>query len=352
MASSIAWRDRSFGYDDAYSSNGPRTHRKFAGAAFLCIAFACAWTLWTNLAGSGEGGVADVASSPAPATSPARAPATALNAVARRTLVAAGYSKLAEAFNSYGTHFDARYLGFAPGKFAKGSALIADGRPASDRSGIEGTQSAAATRSGGKPAAPGDAATGPAPRAPQIRTASLRDALHGSRAGVDERAERPSIFQRLFGKPSPVALAYAAPEDGGLSGQGVPAGRYDRSTAVYDISAHVVYLPDGTRLEAHSGFGPRLDDPRYADEKMRGVTPPNVYDLEMREGLFHGVRALRLIPLDEAKVLGRTGLLAHTFMLGPNGQSNGCVSFRDYDAFLRAYLSGEIKRLAVVARLD
>jgi hypothetical protein len=39
-------------------------------------------------------------------------------------------------------------------------------------------------------------------------------------------------------------------------------------------------------------------------------------------------------------------------MLGPNGDSNGCVSFRDYDAFLRAYLNHEIKRIAVVARLD
>ena len=31
-----------------------------------------------------------------------------------------------------------------------------------------------------------------------------------------------------------------------------PAIPYDQSTAIYDISAHTVYLPDGTRLEAHS----------------------------------------------------------------------------------------------------
>ena len=36
---------------------------------------------------------------------------------------------------------------------------------------------------------------------------------------------------------------------------------YDRSTAVYDISAKMVYLPDGTKLEAHSGLGSELDDP-------------------------------------------------------------------------------------------
>jgi hypothetical protein len=29
----------------------------------------------------------------------------------------------------------------------------------------------------------------------------------------------------------------------------------DPHTAIYDISSHVVYLPNGRRLEAHSGFG-------------------------------------------------------------------------------------------------
>src|SRR5262249_11370381 len=58
--------------------------------------------------------------------------------------------------------------------------------------------------------------------------------------------------------------------------------------AVYDISAHTVYLPDGTKLEAHSGLGSRLDDPRYVREHMRGATPPNVYELELREKTFHG----------------------------------------------------------------
>jgi hypothetical protein len=38
-------------------------------------------------------------------------------------------------------------------------------------------------------------------------------------------------------------------------------------------------------------------------------------------------------------------------MLGPKGDSNGCVSFRDYGAFLRAYKNGEIRRLAVVSHL-
>jgi len=38
-------------------------------------------------------------------------------------------------------------------------------------------------------------------------------------------------------------------------------------------------------------------------------------------------------------------------MLGPNGQSNGCVSFSNYSAFLNAYLRGEVDRLVVVAHL-
>jgi len=162
----------------------------------------------------------------------------------------------------------------------------------------------------------------------------------------------PSIIDKLFGaSPSGVSLAYATAGNVASDGADVTAGLYDRQTAVYDISAHIVYMPDGTTLEAHSGLGSRLDDPRFVDERSRGATPPDVYDLKPRESLFHGVRALRLIPVDESKVFGRSGLLAHTYMLGPNGDSNGCVSFRDYDAFLRAYESGKVRRLAVVARL-
>jgi hypothetical protein len=161
------------------------------------------------------------------------------------------------------------------------------------------------------------------------------------------------FFAKLFGKfsPSTVRLAYATADDSQLGGADLITSRYDQ-TAIYDISAHTVYMPDGTRLEAHSGFGASLDDPAAVSEKDRGPTPPNVYNLELREQPFHGVRALRLIPVDNQKALGRTGLLAHSFMLGPNGDSNGCLSVKDYDAFLHAYASHQIKRLVVVARLD
>ncbi len=94
-----------------------------------------------------------------------------------------------------------------------------------------------------------------------------------------------------------------------------------------------------------------MDDPRYITAKGRGPTPPNVYDLTLREEMFHGVRAIRLNPVDEGKMFGRAGMLAHTYMLGPNGQSNGCVSFSDYPAFLNAFLKGEVDRLVVVDHL-
>ncbi len=126
----------------------------------------------------------------------------------------------------------------------------------------------------------------------------------------------------------------------------------DSRTALYDISGHTVYLPDGTRLEAHSGLGNKIDDPRYIKVRMRGPTPPNVYDLTMRKRLFHGVRAIRLNPVNENKMFGRAGMLAHTYMLGPNGQSNGCVSFKHYNKFLRAFQKGEIDRMVVVRNLD
>ncbi len=130
-----------------------------------------------------------------------------------------------------------------------------------------------------------------------------------------------------------------------------PVSGYDHYTAVYDISARVVYLPDGTRLEAHSGLGQALDNPRFVAERAVGPTPPHVYELTLREGSFHGVQAIRLNPVGEGGIYGRAGLLAHPFMLGPNGDSNGCVSFRNYEAFLRAYENGQIKKLAVVAKI-
>ncbi|KLK93145.1 hypothetical protein AA309_11200 [Microvirga vignae] len=168
----------------------------------------------------------------------------------------------------------------------------------------------------------------------------------------------PSFFERLFGikpaTPPDNTLSYAAL--GSTTGSIAPSVRFspapqvDDRTAVYDISAKVVIMPNGERLEAHSGLGDKLDDPRFVNIRMKGATPPGTYILTEREALFHGVRALRMHPVGgSAAIYGRDGILAHTYMLGPNGDSNGCVSFRNYDRFLQAYLRGEVKRLVVVA---
>jgi hypothetical protein len=183
---------------------------------------------------------------------------------------------------------------------------------------------------------------------PQNRTAAL----------PATSSDHPTFFERLFGTPQPAgpALAYAAPESIALgNARNITPSlmlRYDQWTAVYDVAAHTVYLPNGTKLEAHSGLGDRIDDPRHVNERNRGATPPQVYELQPREQLFHGVQALRLKPVGSGNVFGRVGLLAHTYMLGRNGDSNGCVSFKNYNTFLQAFQNGEVKRLAVVTRLD
>src|SRR5262249_52311001 len=68
----------------------------------------------------------------------------------------------------------------------------------------------------------------------------------------------------------------------------VPPLEDDGRTAIYDITARTVYLPSGRRLEAHSGFGDLMDNPRHVHVRMQGATPPNVYNLTLRERLFHG----------------------------------------------------------------
>ncbi|TIT15416.1 MAG: DUF2778 domain-containing protein [Mesorhizobium sp.] len=147
-------------------------------------------------------------------------------------------------------------------------------------------------------------------------------------------------------------LAYAKP-DSPAGGGGVFRSLFTKpglgsGVAVYDISAKTVYMPDGSRLEAHSGRGSMADQPRYANRKNFGPTPPHTYDLRLRESRFHGVEALRLIPVDGKNKYGRDGFLAHTYLLrGGRAESSGCVAFKDYARFLAAFKKGKIKRLVV-----
>ena len=147
----------------------------------------------------------------------------------------------------------------------------------------------------------------------------------------------PGIFDKLFGDPDRAAKAVIAANP---------------KTVLYDIARRAVYMPDGERLEAHSGLGQYLDDPQSIERKDVGVTPPNVYAVSFREKPFHGVRALRMKPIGNGNMYGRDGILAHSYLLGEAGGSNGCISVRDYDKFLQAYEAGKFDRIIVVRSVD
>jgi hypothetical protein len=189
---------------------------------------------------------------------------------------------------------------------------------------------------------PAAAGQGPMVLAQADSTAGL-----GDRAPPQRRADDRTMFERLQDR-----LASLAPDVGLFRRPpNLAALGYDNVTAVYDITAHAVYLPNGTILEAHSGMGALRDDPEHVSVPMQGATPPATYDLKPREAQFHGVLALRMTPVEGSDVSGRSGLLTHSYMLGPKGDSNGCVSIRDYDRFLKAYSNGEFTRLVVVPSL-
>lgn len=190
----------------------------------------------------------------------------------------------------------------------------------------------------------------PMPRSRPVQ-ADLAAQIASSQAYADtgSRADNRNFFERFTDK---IKLASLTPGDGLFSkGPDLSALGYDSRTAVYDISAKAVYLPSGVTLEAHSGLGALMDDPTYVDRRMVGATPPATYDLKPREKPFHGVRALRMTPVEGTSALGRVGLLTHNYLLGPRGDSNGCVSIKDYDRFLKAYDNGEFNRLVVVPSL-
>jgi hypothetical protein len=362
MAVGTAWRSSTATYDHPDFAPSARPQRLLAGAALICIAFACSWTLFSNLVGApaepvdvsgtrGDRILADITGTRGDRL-PAAAPATATPASAPVSVSAQAappskrLAKAKAALTNFALMFDPRFNGTSAGTFAG----TAPAQPPGFKVASAPAQSSQQKVASIAPATDRTASIPLSQSAPaQTRTAALRDSAHHlvAKAAADTR----SIFEKLFGRPvaAPVTLAYADADGATTTTDGL----YDHSTAVYDISAHKVYLPDGTALEAHSGLGSLLDDPSHADARDRGVTPPTLYDLKPRESLFHGVQALRLIPVDgESATYGRSGLLAHTFMLGPNGDSNGCVSFRDYDAFLQAYENHKIDRLAVVTHLD
>lgn len=166
----------------------------------------------------------------------------------------------------------------------------------------------------------------------------------------DQPAPRTNKSQR--GAPM---MAFAKPDapdrdrGGGIFKNFLNTPRAGGGTAVYDISAQVVYMPDGSKLEAHSGIGAMADNPRYTHVKMKGPTPPGTYNLSMREKRFHGVEAVRMLPANGKVAHNRTGILAHSYLLrGGRAESHGCVAFKDYNRFLTAFKKGKVTRIVVV----
>jgi hypothetical protein len=348
-------------YTPRNSSRKVVSHNLLGSVAVTCLVVACGWTIYSNVLGASiypaiGGGNFDVAVARRSAPAVRTALTSAGSSIVVETAPAASAPAPVASGSGPTLSFEDRFAAAAPQSVEPSRQAVAPSRQVAALAPAPDRQDA-------------NIVSTPATRPAEARSAkkgSVREMAQRAKAAMVASAappEKPSIFERLFGKfqSSGSALAYASADADATSSLGPPpniasAGTstplYDRQTAVYDISAHMVYLPDGTKLEAHSGLGASLDDPRSANIRMRGVTPPHLYDLKPREALFHGVAALRLTPVGgEGAIYGRAGLLAHTYMLGPNGDSNGCVSFRDYSAFLSAYRNQGVRRLAVVAHL-
>ena len=194
---------------------------------------------------------------------------------------------------------------------------------------------------------------------PDYRPQIERPARRGDRQLQPEAPAQPPRVAKRTETPAQPVMAFARPdnpEPGGIARafkdlfSGRPGNpRAGNGVAVYDISAARVYMPDGSVLEAHSGIGKMADDPRYVDQKMRGPTPPGTYNLSRREALFYGVEALRMTPVSGKVGYNRSGILAHSYLLrGGRAESHGCVAFRDYPKFLRAFKQGKVRQLVVV----
>ena len=336
-----------------------------AHVALAFVATTCLWTLWSHL-GKEEAAMFAERFAALPAAQTSLAPAPRPAAVQQSTIP-----------KGFASFFDGRNLSFSTGSLSGGArTALADHFAASANPGtLKSQERIALSQPSGTRTA--QSVPLPSPRPAKMLASleqpanasapALAPAPQTSKGLVEDKAtvlalissNKNSLFNKLFGRPKTegLTLAYAS-ADGGIASDAAPTilfdgmPKYDQYTAVYDISARKVYMPDGSELEAHSGLGKRMDDPRNVHIKMHGATPPHVYNLTMREALFHGVEAIRLTPLGgEGRIYGRTGLLAHTYMLGPRGDSNGCVSFKDYSAFLQAYKRGLVKRMVVVARL-
>jgi hypothetical protein len=358
------------------SSGKAAANRLFGGAAIACLVIGCGFVVYNNIIAASVYPTLGSAGYDEPVVKPAK---VATRSIAQR--LSEAFAALPEQNSAVAaissTMFNERFAAAEPQSVPSNAASAAPPpeapklaeapkpAPAAKLAEAKPVEAARPADSKAKPVpAPQQVALNVPPPAPSKSGLSVRDMAERAKSAVLSitSGDRKSVVDKLWGKPSSqgALLAYASADasvTGSIAREQNPAmggsPPYDKDTAVYDITAHTVYLPDGTKLEAHSGLGSNLDDPRSARVRMRGVTPPHIYELKPRESLFHGVPALRLTPIGgEDAIYGRDGLLAHTFMLGSNGDSNGCVSFRDYYAFLDAYRNKGIRKLAVLAKIE
>ena len=372
---------------------GPASHNRWksspkvipqhflGGVAVAGLVLSCGWTVYTNVIGASIYPSVNSSAFEAPAARRAR---PAFNEIfvslPQRPLVMPASENVATSL-MFNERFAAAAAQGEPSRSvepqpAEATKLAEASPPVAAPKAVRAPKSAEAAKA--KISAPAtQLALATAPKEAEIKpteakTADDKTAKPSSGTSVRDMAQRAKAavmsitsnkVEKLWGKPPQNPLLAYASADAAVTGSiidtrsqnpmlgGSPP--YDRQTAVYDIAAKTVYLPDGTSLEAHSGLGSKMDNVRYAHVRMQGVTPPHIYELKPREALFHGVPVLRLTPIGgREKIFGRDGLLAHPYLLGPSGQSNGCVSFRDHYAFLDAYHNMGIRRLAVLAKIQ
>jgi hypothetical protein len=73
----------------------------------------------------------------------------------------------------------------------------------------------------------------------------------------------------------------------------------------------------------------------------------------MRESRFYGVEAIRMTPIGKQTMHGRDGILAHSYLLrGGRAESHGCVAFKDYPKFLKAFKQGKVTHIVVVPSMS
>ncbi|PSS66167.1 hypothetical protein C6558_05990 [Ensifer sp. NM-2] len=191
----------------------------------------------------------------------------------------------------------------------------------------------------------GDQAQKPAAETEKPETRRAKDEAAPK---ADER-EKPKQQQLAFVRPNNPADNRSGGGLGALRNLFGGGARAGNGVAVYDITAAKVYMPDGSVLEAHSGIGKMADNPRYVNVKMTGPTPPHTYNLKMRETRFHGVEAVRMLPVDGKNKHGRDGFLTHSYLLrSGRAESHGCVAFKDYKRFLTAFKEGKVRQIVVV----